>query len=290
MKRISVILMLLFITRVGLGQVLFSEDKDSKKMGAGLRQKVLLGDIVINEFMAGNDTTLQDPQGQWDDWLELYNRTGQAISLEGMYLTDDPDTLKWPFPDISIAANSYLLIWVDDDEEDSPGLHAGFNMDKDGEYIGLYDTDAKGNAVIDSLSFGLQMDDVSMGRYPDGEGDFIFMWIPTPGTENVFSTDDVKTGADSPEAFHLFQNYPNPFNGQTVLPYVIDRTGNIHLSIISTTGRIIRILVNEIQDPGNYTVIWDGRDTRGNIVASGIYLYRIHMKDATRTRKMLLVQ
>ena len=85
--------------------------------------------IFINEFMAGNDSVLADPQGDYDDWIELYNSSSETVDLGGMYLTDDlEDKTAWQFPaGTQIAGNSYLLVWADKDPEDNPnGLHATF--------------------------------------------------------------------------------------------------------------------------------------------------------------------
>jgi hypothetical protein len=291
MKRIWIFCLLPFFMGVASEQDLSTGKSGLRHVSSAVQGNNLIGNLVINEFMAGNSMTLQDPQGQYDDWLELYNRTEQSISVNGMYLTDDPQIpLKWSFPDTSIEATGYLLIWIDDDEEDSPGLHANFHMNKDGEYIGLYDTDADGNGVIDSYVYGLQTDDVSMGRFPNGEGSFVFMVIPTPDAENVYSTAVEEFQAEAPAAMSLFPNYPNPFNGQTVIPYAIGLSGHVHLSVIDFQGRCARVLVDGMQSPGNHMAVWDGCDSRGRRTASGIYLVRLTMHDSIRTQKMVLVQ
>ena len=84
--------------------------------------------VVVNELMADNDTVAAVPQGEFDDWIELVNLGDQDVDLEGMYLSDNPDNLrKWAFPaQIIISAGGYLLVWADDDVDDSPGLHASF--------------------------------------------------------------------------------------------------------------------------------------------------------------------
>jgi hypothetical protein len=145
-----------------------------------------IGDVVINEFMSSNQTTIQDPQGSYADWIELYNRTNKDINLNGWYLTDDPDEgTKWQFPDVVIKANDYLLIWADKDIEDE-GLHTNFKLSKTGEYIGLLNENIE---LIDSYIFGEQTTDVSEGRYPNGNGAFVFMEYPTPLAKNILSTD-----------------------------------------------------------------------------------------------------
>lgn len=141
--------------------------------------------VVINELMADNQATIQDPQGQYDDWVELHNLSDQAVSLTGRYLTDDPSNpRKWQFPDgLSIPADGYLLVWADENGADTPGLHANFKLAKAGENIYLIDTDASFNAVLDQVEFGEQPADISYGR-PESNADVWRFLAPTPGQAN----------------------------------------------------------------------------------------------------------
>ena len=142
--------------------------------------------VVINELMADNDNTVADPQGDYDDWLELHNLTDNAVLLAGMYLSDKEDEpTKWQFPEnIEIPANGYLIVWLDENGEDAPdGLHANFKLSKNGETVMLVDTDARGNMVLDQVTFGEQETDVAFGRLPNGTGDFQVVQV-THGAEN----------------------------------------------------------------------------------------------------------
>ena len=144
--------------------------------------------VVINELMADNDNVVMDPQGDNDDWVELFNRTDSPVDLTGMYLSDKVDNpTKWQFPDgTMVAANGYLIVWCDEDHDDeaaTEGLHSNFKLSKSGETVLLVDTDANGNTVLDSVVFGEQETDVSYGRFPNGTGDFQVV-AATPGAEN----------------------------------------------------------------------------------------------------------
>jgi hypothetical protein len=144
--------------------------------------------LVINEFMAANDSYIRDPQGHYDDWIEIHNFGTDAVDIGGMYLTDDlSDTIKWQIPannpaDTTIAAGGFLLIWADNDTSDA-GLHANFKLDAAGEQIGLFDND--GVTVIDNITFGEQEMDRSYGRYPDAGNDWLIFGFPTPLTGNI---------------------------------------------------------------------------------------------------------
>ena len=144
--------------------------------------------LVINEFMASNSNCIQDPQGQYDDWVELYNYGTDAIDVGGIYLTDNLSVpSKWRIPDdnpavTTIPPQGYLLIWADDDTADA-GLHANFKLSAGGEEVGLFDSD--GSSLIDSIAFGDQTADISYGRYPDANDNWRFFAVPTPGAENI---------------------------------------------------------------------------------------------------------
>ncbi|MHC4533932.1 MAG: lamin tail domain-containing protein, partial [Planctomycetota bacterium] len=143
--------------------------------------------LVINEVMASNSSSIEDPQGEFDDWIEIYNYGNDAIDIGGMYLTDDLTVLtKWQIPGNNPSATTigpgyYLLIWIDNDIADI-GLHASFKLDAAGEQIALYDSD--GSTLIDSVIFNRQNPDVSYGRYPDASDNLQVLDSPSPGGEN----------------------------------------------------------------------------------------------------------
>jgi len=149
--------------------------------------------IVINEFMAANDSTIADGNGQYSDWIELYNNSGAAVDLTGWFLTDDPDDLtRWPFPaGVTLDAGEYLLLFASGQTAypylDSHGYyHTNFKLDKDGEYLALVESD--GLTVADEFApeFPVQTDDVSYGRcsFPPAEPVWTYLDNPTPGASN----------------------------------------------------------------------------------------------------------
>jgi len=141
--------------------------------------------LFINEFMADNETTVTDPQGDYDDWIEIYNSENYAVNLNGMYLTDELTNLtQWMFPDTTIEAGGFIVIWADEDTTDD-GLHANFKLSKSGEQIGLFDSNLHNNLAIDTLTFDIQTSDISYGRLPDGSENWQEFTSPTPGTTNV---------------------------------------------------------------------------------------------------------
>jgi hypothetical protein len=151
-----------------------------KWLGAGVP-------LVINEVMAANSSTVMDPQGEYDDWIEIYNAGAEAINVGGLYLTDilDQPTM-WQIPTnrpaaTTIPGGGYLLVWADNQVADA-GLHANFQLNADGEQIGLFAAD--GHTLIDSITFADQAADISFGRYPDGKDNLRFLGLPSPAGQN----------------------------------------------------------------------------------------------------------
>ncbi|MEN6335646.1 MAG: lamin tail domain-containing protein [Phycisphaerales bacterium] len=155
--------------------------------GMGCVAHAAAGPVLINELMAANSSSLADPQGQFDDWVELYNAGDAAIDTAGMYLTDDLDVpAKWKIPtgvsnSTKIPAKGLLIVWLDGDTTDS-GLHASFGLDAGGDRLALFDKD--GSTLLDQVTFKTQRCDVSYGRYPSGADDWRFMMLATPGNLN----------------------------------------------------------------------------------------------------------
>jgi hypothetical protein len=141
--------------------------------------------VVINEFMASNDSNLQDPcDGTYPDWIELYNGGPIPLDLGGLYLTDKlSEPTRWEIPaGVTIEAGGYLVFLADGETGQGP-LHTSFGLKAADEDVGLFDTD--GSTLIDGITFQDQVSDISYGRYPDASNNLRFFATPTPGSENT---------------------------------------------------------------------------------------------------------
>lgn len=90
--------------------------------------------------------------------------------------------------------------------------------------------------------------------------------------------------------FSLSQNYPNPFNPQTSIRYALPQDAQVRLIIYNILGKKVKTLVDELQSAGYKTAWWDGKDEKGDLVASGVYLYRLEADKFSEVKKMLLVK
>lgn len=116
-------------------------------------------------------------------------------------------------------------------------------------------------------------------------------WVINSVSLNKSETADDDQSSASSFNFSLEQNYPNPFNLSTDIAYSIPEKGNVILEIFDTLGRNVRVLVNGEFNPGAYHLQWDGRDSMGHAVSSGVYFYRLSLRSKIRlTKKMYLMK
>jgi len=145
-----------------------------------------LTQVVINEIQSSNQTTIADEDGDFEDWIELYNAGTDTVDLGWYGLSDDFDRpFRWVIPDgVSIAPGGFLLIWASGKDRNDPEgeLHTNFSIAQAGEEILL--THSLTGFRVDEIPPMRIPSDYSYGRYPDGSGDWHFFDQPTPGAAN----------------------------------------------------------------------------------------------------------
>jgi hypothetical protein len=126
--------------------------------------------LRITELMASNSASIQDDDGEFSDWLELFNETGASVNLDGLFLTDDELVpTKWRLPAVSLGAGQYMLVWASDKNRAVPGqpLHTNFRLSAAGEYLGivaangttvLHEYNPSFEAVAENRTYGLAAD------------------------------------------------------------------------------------------------------------------------------------
>ncbi len=134
--------------------------------------------IKISELMVKNDATLLDSDGEFSDWFELVNTSDSPVSLAGWRISDGEDKSGWSFPDVTIDAGGYLLVFASSKESAGTELHASFSLSED-ETLYLY---APENYLADSAPNVSTMADHSSVRRADGSFEDC-IW-PTPGYSN----------------------------------------------------------------------------------------------------------
>jgi len=103
------------------------------------------------------------------------------------------------------------------------------------------------------------------------------------------NVEDIETG-QLPESYSLSQNYPNPFNPTTFIEFELPRSSHVRLTVYNLLGEEVRTLLDEEVSMGRKRVMWDGIDTGGDPVPSGVYLYRIEAGSFSEAKKMMLLK
>ncbi len=133
---------------------------------------------------------------------------------------------------------------------------------------------------------------------PQGAGSVIYSpWLTSPPLGGLFTVSGeigeesaVDEAAAVPGGTYLAQNQPNPFNPNTTIGFGLDRPSEVSLKIFDVTGRLVRELASGEMAEGRHALTWDGTDTAGASVGSGIYFYRLTAGTFSQTRKMILLK
>ncbi len=222
---------------------------------------VYFKEVAFNEIMAKNDAAIVDQNGEYDDWIELYNTSNHRINLSDLYLSDDKnDKLKWKFPAYaSIDSHDELIVWTDMDTTQQ-GLHSNFKLAAAGDSV--YISNSAG-FLIDSVYFGAQSSDISYYRCPNGIGNFSYTLSFTFNQSNC------------PTAINEFSNeklsvYPVPSDGSLTIKSQIN-INNVKLFDLS--GKCV--LNVSIGNENNYKMELPGLN-------DGLYLLQINNSDLVK--------
>lgn len=229
-------------------------------------------DIVINEFAASNDSlgAIKDPDGDSDDWIELFNTTDETIDISNLYLTDNLNKLtKWQFPSGStMKPYEYIIVWTDKDESTN-GYHADFKLSKSGESIGLSNVNG---SIIDSVSFGEQVTNQAAARIPNGSGNFVIQKT-THGYNNEWSS----STKENEEL--VVKIYPNPATSIINVSLEDDANGT-QLSIYNSLGSLVKSAL--LYESNNAINIQD--------LTAGIYLVQLKSEEGLLFSHKIIVQ
>jgi hypothetical protein len=171
--------------------------------------------ILINEFMASNSVTIADEDGDFEDWIEIYNSGNEELALQNYGLSDNFNSpFKWTFPDVTIQPGQFLLIWASGKDRINPAepLHTNFKISADGEELLL--TDPSGTRIDESAQVALPTD-MSYGRLPEILQSGVFSMSPHPADK---IRQPVMRALHSPPFFLIPADYtPNLLNSQFLL-------------------------------------------------------------------------
>ncbi len=209
--------------------------------------------VRINEFMASNATTLPGPQGDYPDWVELINTTGQEVDISGCGLSDDENQpMKWMFPEgTKIPANAVLLIYCSGRDGLIDGiLNAPFSFRAYKESVVF--SDPMGG-VIDSYAYTEQQADISMARVPDGTGEWQPMAQPTPGYLN---TEDGFAAFNSTSALPMGALLLSEVMGNNAGSYTANNMTPDWIELYNSSSEPVNLSGYALSDNPNNPALW----------------------------------
>ncbi|MBN2011896.1 lamin tail domain-containing protein [candidate division KSB1 bacterium] len=255
--------------------------------------------VIINEFMALNTTTLADENGDYSDWIELYNASDAPVDLHGWSLSDEAATLeKWVFPHVTITAKGYLVIFASGKDRATAGLelHTNFKLSGSGEYLALINPEGVATTAFDP-AFPEQQSNVSYGYF---EGDYVFSALPTPGAVNQFEDQqllprpvfskkhgfynapfhvEITSGLEDAQIYYTTDgSAPTKTNGTlyteaisitttTALRAITIKSGFLTSPVTTHTYLFLADIVNQPNDPPGYPDTWGPYQTlSGNAI------------------------
>jgi len=219
-----------------------------------------------------------------------------AFASDLAYCTEDDPSLYGFFVDNIKVSDDSKVIFENYGEDDGEMVVDGYGSEET-EWItimnGVGTVTAGGQYSID---LSIDAENIEPGSY---EGSVIFtvsdtlqdrITIPVMLTVKEKQTDVVDNNNQNPGSIKLYDNYPNPFNPATEISYYLPERSKVTLIIYDIRGREIVTLVKEIQNPGVKYTGWDGRDSSGQMMSSGMYIYSLQTDDKVLYKKMLLIR
>lgn len=207
----------------------------------------LVNELVINEFMADNDGFIMDQNGQYNDWIEIYNNSSDTIDLSEFFLTDngsDPD--QWQMPQVDINPGDFFLVWASGSTANGQN-HSNFKLSKDGEEILILKQNGSSFDTIDHIVFGGQSTDISFGRSIDAAPNWVFFNQATPGESN--NTASIMENLESDISI-----FPNPFQNS----YLITNAGKTKMTIEIYDAFGLKLDEQDIWENSSKTIIDEG--------------------------------
>ena len=179
--------------------------------------------------MSKNSLSVADEAGEYDDWVELYNLSGEDVDLSGWHLSDNPWNLnKWTFAEGTvIEANGYLIVWADEDGSQGD-LHANFKLSGSGESLVLTTAESW---IVDQVDFPESEDDLGYARVPNGTGNFIFQ------NHTFASNNDTHSVLEHMEEEGVLL-YPNPATSELNLVFATTPE-HASITLVSASGQIV---------------------------------------------------
>lgn len=139
--------------------------------------------VLFNEVCSDNQSILQDQDGDYSDWIELYNSGSSSLDLQGYRISDQADISEaWVFPSLDLPPQSYGLLFASSKDRQSGELHSDFKISKEGEALYLWDASG---ALVEEIVLPAISSDYSYGRKAGSPDEWFFLFDPSPEQANT---------------------------------------------------------------------------------------------------------
>ena len=269
----AVVLLIVVCPKEPVRHAYYTIGTDDNQVEAGHASSGIYAGLVISEVMSSNQTALPDEDGEYPDWIEIWNSSANDIDMLNVGLSDDELSISFLFPKMTLAAGERVIVYCDKTNQAVAGkpLHAKFGLSTNGETITLYDPDA---FVIDSVKTPIMSSDESYARLEDGSWGITSEF--SPGYENTtdgflaFRNATMVTDG----ALLINEICPDPLTGYR------DEFGELvdWIELINTTGQTIYLDNYALSNNENKPLKW--RFPEGACVAPyGYYIVFCSGKD-----------
>lgn len=274
--------------------------EDSYTLNASGTAMVIVRGTHLRGDIVGSDTLLLNVQ------LISYTQGGGLVSATG--------EVSLRLPPHSLTRDTYLTLIAGEDNLKAIGLSgasppdtlaisqvytlgpSGLRLNNPAQMSFRYDKSVLLERGLDEKKLTIatlkEGEWVSLGGHVEPERNSVWTEIGELGVFQLRYDPNKKCNYNPfvPLSYELRQNYPNPFNAETRISYTLKFRGMTSLMIYNLLGQQVKILVNEVQDPGGYSLSWDGTDEAGQRVPSGVYLCRLESGGFVGCKKIILLK
>jgi hypothetical protein len=244
------------------------------------------------------------------EFLELKNTGESTLDLGGLEFVDG---IKFRFPlETQFDPNKFVVL-----ASNGNSFYNYYHFIPFGQYTGKLNNSGENIVLVNSLNDTLisfhYRNSLGWPTSPDGFGNTLvssefnplgqqdrpefwrasYYFGGSPGADDIFNPEDLQTMVFY-DLVTLYAHYPNPFKEYVYIPYRIYENATVELSVFNLNGNKLVTIENNWKEAGDYVVYWKGTDQNGNLVANGLYFYRMVVKGQNKTdiitRKVLLVR
>jgi len=257
-------------------------------------------DGVLYDQSATNLSVTDQPATEGVGAFQLdYQFIRSSVGRSWIHLNNDipiyglPDTIKLDFMSNSGLYRDHMMVVVIADNDDELFQTSEVTADTNFTTYNFAMDEFGAVAANSILHFPIRIAalQIRMGYYGttgDTNSGVIYLDNLRIHYPNQLGVSD--KAAELPTEFQIFQNFPNPFNGRTSIKYYLPQKAHVKVTIFDLLGRQVVNLLNNVQNPGMQSTIWDGRNATGTIVATGLYIYTIELDQNIKSGKMLFLK